>query len=241
MLSTSIVQIATLSAKDRNTMFQLYHCYYDGGEPSVFYRDLDAKDYSVVLRDANGVIRGFSTLAVYSELCQGKAVRVLYSGDTIIEREYWGQNQFSKAWLELAGYLKEEAPHIPLYWLLIVKGHRTYRYLSLFSNEYYPRHNVDTPSEIQQLMDHLATQKFGQSYDAVSGLVQFPEPRSFLSKELAAIPDKDSGRPDVQYFLTRNPLYYEGDELLCLCELKPENLTKFARQWFEAGCRQKAS
>lgn len=59
MLLTSIVNISTLSDKDRATMFDLYHVNYDGGEPSVFYRDLDAKNYAVVLRDANGIIRGF--------------------------------------------------------------------------------------------------------------------------------------------------------------------------------------
>lgn len=78
-------------------------------------------------------------------------------------------------------------------------------------------------------------------YDAISGLVRFPEPRSYLNQELAAIPDKDSGRLDVQYFLSRNPQYYKGDELLCVCELKADNLTRLARQWFEAGRNQKAS
>lgn len=241
MLLTSIINISTLSDKDRTTMFDLYHINYDGGEPSVFYRDLDAKNYAVVLRDANGIIRGFSTLAVYNEVFQGKSIRVLYSGDTIIEQAYWGQNQMSKAWLELAGCIKQESPTTPLYWLLIVKGHRTYRYLSLFSNDYYPRHNLTTPPEMQSLMDHLATQKFGDQYDAANGLVRFPEPRSYLNQELAAIPDKDSGRLDVQYFLSRNPQYYKGDELLCVCELSAENLTRLARQWFEAGRNQRAS
>jgi hypothetical protein len=241
MLLTSIVNISTLTEKDRTTMFDLYHVNYDGGEPSVFYRDLDAKNYAVVLRDESGIVRGFSTLAVYNENFSGQPVRVVYSGDTIVEQAYWGQNQLSKTWLELAGCIKQEAPHVPLYWLLIVKGHRTYRYLSLFSTEYYPRHNVETPTGIQQLMDHLARQKFGDQYDPINGLVKFPEPRSFLNEELAIIPDKDCGRLDVKYFLTRNPQYYEGDELLCLCELKAENLTKIARQLFEAGRKQKAS
>lgn len=50
----------------------------------------------------------FSTLAVYAEVFQGEPIRVLYSGDTIIEQAYWGQNQMSKAWLELAGFIKQK-------------------------------------------------------------------------------------------------------------------------------------
>lgn len=235
MLQTSIVEISALTEADRATMFNLYRKNYDGGELSVFYRDLDAKNCSVVLRDESGIIRGFSTVAVYDENFDGQPVRVLYSGDTIIEPAYWGQNQMSKSWLELAGSIKQESPSIPLYWLLIVKGHRTYRYLSLFSNDYYPRRDVETPVEMQSLMDYLAVRKFADQYDAITGLVKFSGHRSYLSADLAVIPDKDSGRLDVQYFLSRNPKYYEGDELLCLCELSAANLTRLARQWFEAG------
>jgi|688.fasta_scaffold525575_1 hypothetical protein len=235
MLQTSIVDVATLNELDRATMFHLYHVNYDGGDPSIFYRDLDAKNCAVVLRDENSIIRGFSTVAVYNETFNGKPVRVLYSGDTIIEPAYWGQNQMSRAWLELAGCIKQEAPNVPLYWLLIVKGHRTYRYLSLFSKEYYPRHDVETSTDMQLLMDYLADRKFGDQYDAKSGLVKFTEPRSYLNAELALIPDKDADRLDVKYFVSRNPNYYVGDELLCVCELSAANLTRLARQWFEAG------
>jgi hypothetical protein len=238
MLKTSIIEIAELRNKDRAQMFDLYAAYYEGAEAAVFHRDLSAKDFVVLMTSDDEVIRGFSTLCVYRENWKGQNVRVLYSGDTIIERDYWGQNQFSKVWLELAGRIKAEDPSTPLYWLLIVKGHRTYRYLSLFSKEYFPRHDLDTPNGFQSLMDHLAQRKFGNSYDPDSGLIRFPEPRSFLSEDLAIIPAKDSQRPEVKYFLRRNPKYYEGDELLCLCELQPEKLTRLARQWFEDGCKQ---
>ncbi len=238
MLETSIVDISNLTEVERAAMFALYHGNYDGGDSSIFFRDLDAKNCAVVLRDEDGVVRGFSTVAIYNELYLGSPVRVLYSGDTIIEPAYWGQNQMSKAWLELAGSIKQEAPQTPLYWLLIVKGHRTYRYLSLFSNEYFPRKNCETPSETQSLMDYLAHKKFGNQYDPQTGLVKFTEPRSYLNSTLAVIPEKDSGRLDVQYFLSRNPRYFEGDELLCLCELSAEKLTRLARQWFQAGAMQ---
>lgn len=238
MLKTSISNVCELTTRQRDTMFRLYAAYYEGAQQPIFETDLNAKNFVVLLTDESNHIRGFSTLCVYDDNWDGQRVRVLYSGDTIIERDWWGQNQFSKSWLELAGRIKAEAPEVPLYWLLIVKGHRTYRYLSLFSSEYFPRHDSETPQEYKSLMDHLASRKFGDWYDPRSGLIKFPEPRSYLSPDLAEIPAKDSHRPEVKYFLDRNPRYFEGDELLCLCELRAEKLTRLARQWFEEGCKQ---
>jgi hypothetical protein len=234
-LSASIWKTSSLSTIDEGVMFKLYDLYYDGAEPATFRRDLSAKDYVIVLRDAANVVRGFSTLALYSEEYEGGKVNVVYSGDTIIDQQYWGQNQFSKIWLQFAGQIKRDDPKTPLYWLLIVKGHRTYRYLSLFSSEYFPRYDCVTPSEFEKLMDHLASRRFGSAWDSTRGLVLFPEPRSFLNGDLAIVPEKDRKRPEVEYFLRRNPSYAQGDELLCLCELKAEKLNRIARRWFLEG------
>lgn len=240
MLDACVRRISSLSQEDRQAMFQLYHDNYGGAAMPIFDQDLDAKDYTILLTDKLNNIRGFSTLAIYSEQYQGKAVKVIYSGDTIIDKAYWGKNEFAATWLRLVGSIKAEAPSIPLYWLLIVKGHRTYRYLPLFSKEYYPRHDAETPPAQQLLMHHLAQSRFGAAYDADSGIVRFQGKRSFLSENLAPVPPKDMARGDVQYFLARNPRYTEGDELLCLCELTPENLTRFSRAWFMEGMKNAA-
>jgi hypothetical protein len=236
-LSASIHKISDLSASDKDVMYHLYDTYYAGGNMSVFNKDLDSKNYAVLLKDSGGAIRGFSTLAVYDERYNNSPLRVVYSGDTIIDKAYWGKNEFATVWLRFVGHLKAQVPDVPLYWLLIVKGHRTYRYLSIFSNEYYPRHDLETPAEYQQLMHYLASGRFGNAYDPASGLVDFPEPRSFLREDLVPIPPKDQSRPDVKFFLSKNPGYTKGDELLCLCELQPDTLTRFARGWFLEGMR----
>jgi hypothetical protein len=234
-LKATVHSVSELSACDRDSMFRLYDANYAGGVSEVFGRDLDAKNYAVLLTDAENRIRGFSTLVVYNEVYAGENVRVIYSGDTIIDKAYWGKNDFAPAWLRLAGRIKAQAPETSLYWLLIAKGHRTYRYLSLFSNEYYPRHDVMTPRLQQAQMDHFARARFGADYDTCRGLVLFNESRSFLRESLAEISPKDAARRDVQFFLEKNPGYAKGDELLCLCRLEPEKLTRFARAWFIEG------
>jgi hypothetical protein len=234
-LSASVIDIANLSDTDKCSMFELYKSNYGGAERSIFFCDLDRKDYVVLLTDCDGEVGGFSTLAVYDENFEETRVKVIFSGDTIIDKAFWGKNEFAMAWLRLAGCIKKQSPDIPLYWLLIAKGHRTYRYLSLFSKEYYPRQKVDTPTSQQRIMDYLARQQFGKYYSSETGLVQLPEPRSFLNNKLAPIPEKDKHRPGTQFFLSKNPDYVTGDELLCLCKLEPGNLRRFAREWFLEG------
>ena len=240
-LTSSIVTITELSESDKSRMYLLYDEYYASSNLSTFRTDLSHKNYVILLRDTAGVIQGFSTLALYDEIYLGSPIRVIYSGDTIIDKAYWGQNPFAKTWLQFAGYLTAKSPNIPLYWLLIVKGHRTYRYLPLFSKEYYPRFETPMPEEAQNLLNFLAKRKFGNAYNETSGLVYFPEPRSHLSPELSKIPEKDINRPEVQFFLSKNPNYAKGDELVCLCKLSPNNLTRFARKWFLEGSQLKAS
>ncbi len=240
MLDACVRRISSLSDADRARMFELYRDNYGGADEPVFNNDLEAKNYTILLTDPMANICGFSTVAVYDENYAGKAVKVVFSGDTIIDKAYWGKNEFAATWLRLVGSIKAESPDTPLYWLLIVKGHRTYRYLSLFSHEYHPRHDAETPVERQHLMHHLAERRFGTAYDAERGLVLFQGPRSFLKEDLAPVPAKDMARGDVQYFLARNPGYTQGDELLCLCELAPDNLTRFARAWFMEGMKRAA-
>jgi len=239
MLNTSILNTSDLTNAHRDAMFRLYEANYRGANFEIFQDDLNDKDYVLILSDVDDTIVGFSTLAVDNETFNGKRLRVIFSGDTIIERSYWGQNPLAKAWVEFAGYTKAAQPNVPLYWLLIVKGHRTYRYLPVFIREYYPRHDRPIPTEQSQLMEYLGSKRFGSSYDPETGLVLFPEPRSYLNPDLAVIPEKDINRPEIKYFLERNPRYYEGDELLCLCELSAENFGNVARQWFEDGYSQR--
>jgi hypothetical protein len=234
---TSVLEITTLSDGDRRQMFSLYSAYYCNSNETIFQSDLASKSYVILLHD-KAAIQGFSTLALYEEEFEGSPIQVIYSGDTIIDKAYWGQPLLPKAWLQFAGRIAAQTPEIPLYWLLIVKGHRTYRYLKLFSQNYYPRYNVETPLKIQKMLNHLASRRFGAAYNRDNGLVCFPEPRSFLTPDLALIPEKDIKRPEVQFFLSKNPDYAQGDEMVCLCRLSPNNLTRLSLKWFMAGATE---
>jgi hypothetical protein len=216
-------------------MFALYERYYGGTSYRRFTTDLANKDHVLLLRDEAGSLQGFSTLAVYERAFAGESMRVLFSGDTVVDEHYWGQQTLAFSWLRLAGEIKAEQPDKRLYWLLISKGHRTYRYLSAFSREFYPAPKCTTPKRFLELMEFLARDRFGDAYDAETGVLHFPQSLGHLREAYTRVPEAHQRLPEVAFFLARNPGYVRGDELVCLCELSAENLQPIARRAFLGG------
>jgi hypothetical protein len=180
---------------------------------------------------------GFSSLAIVDALVEGRCLRAIYSGDTIIERAHWGTQALAFTWLRFAGTIKAQAPDRPLYWFLIVKGHRTYRYLSAFSVDFYPHWQTPTPPSARAIMQQLARQRFDEAYDNQRGIVSFECSRGHLRPMWATVEPEEAARPDVAFFLRSNPGYAQGNELVCLTELSCGNLRPLARRVFEQGLR----
>jgi hypothetical protein len=233
--SAEIERLATLGRRTIGEMYALYAGYYDATSPALFEADLAGKDFVVVLRDEAGAVVGFSTLAIMDAEIDGRRLRAIYSGDTIIDRANWGTQALAFTWLRFAGTVQAQAPNTPLYWFLIVKGHRTYRYLSAFSIDFYPHWQMPTPEPARAVMAALARRRFGDVYDAARGVLSFPQSRGHLKPVWAAVDEGEAARPDVAFFLRSNPGYVHGDELVCLTELSPQNLRPLARRVFVQG------
>jgi hypothetical protein len=231
-LNSEVVPVATASGADREEMWNLYRRFYDGTHRGLFDSDLAQKDSLLVLRDVEGAIQGFSTIAVGYTKLEHRPIRYVFSGDTIVDRAYWGSQALAFAWLRYVGSLKREHPESPLYWFLIVKGHRTYRYLPAFAHEFYPHWRNPTPQVIDSLMGQLARERFGDAFDAASGVIRYPESRGHLAESWSEANAREAEREDVSFFLRRNAGYRRGDELVCLCELSEHNLRPLARRLF---------
>lgn len=216
-------------------MYRLYAQHYDAIDHERFNNDLNSKTHAVLMRDQTHTLQGFTSLARYWHQHGGKQCQIVYSGDTIIHKDFWGEQTLPETWIKLTGQFKREHPTLPLYWFLIVKGHRTYRYLSVFSKKYYPRHDEPTPENLQQLINELANKRFTRYYNPETGLIQFPESRGHLKSSISTVPDNALKRAEVQFFLKRNPGYADGDELVCITELSVDNLSRRARNYFERG------
>lgn len=222
-----------LGAAEVGAMYALYASYYDATSSERFRADLAQKDFVIELREG-AALRGFSTAALM-EFGAHAERRAIFSGDTIVDHRFWGEQALAQAFCRLAGRLKAAAPHTPLHWFLISKGHRTYRYLKLFARRYFPSPQAPTPPHAQAWLDELGARRFGAAYVPSLGLVRFAASRGHLKPEWAAIRTAVRERPEVRFFLERNPRFFAGDELCCITELETDNLRFFARSAFIEG------
>lgn len=209
-------------------MYAIFSRHYDCVSLDRFVADLTEKDCVIVLRNGNAELCGFSTQKVLRIQVGTTSVRAVFSGDTIVDRAHWGEQELGRCWCRYVSSLYSEEPDVPLYWFLISKGYRTYLYLPLFFENFYPNFEMPTPDFEQRVLDTLARTKFPNYYRPENGIIEFPQSQGQLKPQLAEIPVRRLQHPHVQYFLQRNPRFAEGSELVCLAEISPSNMKLFA-------------
>jgi hypothetical protein len=209
-------------------MFQLLGRHFEGVTRTQFDSDLMEKNWVIFLERETRLV-GFSTILAYETSFRGEPVSVIYSGDTIVAQEAWGSPALSRTWIASVTQLRNRYSHGRYYWLLLTSGFRTYRFLPVFWREFYPRFDVPTPRATKELIDHLAGERFGSRYDPITGIVRFANPQR-LRTEMIGIPAGRTENRHIAFFASRNPGHIDGDELVCLTELKETNLTAAGRR-----------
>ena len=228
-LKPQIFSRQNLDPATREKMLALHQRNYDGVRAEKFFADLDAKDWVILLRDdADGVV-GFSTQQLISNVPGAGGAKFLFSGDTIVSPEHWNTPYLSGCFGHLMLRLMDEQPAAPLYWFLISKGFRTYRFLPVFFNRFWPHPDTATPPEISKLLHAVASHTYCHAYTPADGLVRDPS-GDRLSPSLAEIPANKLADKFVRFFLDRNPRFADGDELACLAPITRENLNTLARR-----------
>ena len=220
----------------------IYFQYYDGSDGNVFFNDLENKDEILLLFFIDKLV-GFTTLKNYLIDCpdgftplnpyqNSNSLSILFSGDTIVSAQHWGQQALAFAWIRHISVIKSRHAHLPLYWFLLVKGFRTYRYLFSFTKSFFPYWD-DNRNDLKYLADYLAFQKYGALYNPLSGIVECPEKSGFLTEQWSSPKYKDLIHPSTQFFLQTNPNYQQGHELVCVCELEAVNFKPFTNRILE--------
>jgi hypothetical protein len=233
-----LVSVQNLQPSDRTAMYELLSKHFAGVKPDVFDRDLNQKNWVVLLSADQPTtdtkepeLKGFSTFLVYEVEFAGVIASVIYSGDTIMDPSAWSSSALSRTWIAAINLLRQEYPRGQLYWLLLCSGYRTYRFLPTFAQEFHPRCGVNTPLPVQEFMQFLARDRFGSYYDEVAGVVRFPHPHT-LQGELQGIPEHRLQDEHIGFFDRINPRHHQGDNLVCLTEISADNLTKAGqRMW----------
>lgn len=228
-----LVPRAELLPAQKAEMFELLTQHFGGVAPERFARDLAEKNLALLLERQDRLV-GFSTLLAYPTTFDDEAVNVIYSGDTIVTPDAWGTTALPRAWVAGVNALRaKKLPPGRCFWLLLTSGFRTYRFLPVFWREFFPRFDAPTPTTVQRLLDQLAGERFGTQFDPETGIVRFTYPQR-LRAGLKEVPAGREHDPHVSFFISRNPGHTNGDELVCLTELCPENLTTAGRRMMTA-------
>ena len=229
-----VVRREGIGPEMRASMYDLFCQQFDGVSFDVFERDLEGKSWVLLLQDADGVLCGFSSMDVYDVEVDGKTITVVYSGDTVVDSETWSDSALSYYWMGAIDYLRRLSGKDRLYWFLLVSGYRTYRFLPVYSATFYPRHDKQTPDDVQLLMDTFATARFGDHYDPKTGIVRLDAP-AILKGDYRGIPENRLSDPHIAYFANRNPGHEHGDELVCFAILAENELTRLGRRMWTKG------
>ena len=225
MVSSLSVQREALSDQQVSEMFSLFERYYDNVSRRIFIRDLENKNWVVLVKDLNSeAIVGFSTLDFYQSIFKDQPVGVIYSGDTIIDRAYWGTPELPRTWIKTVLEVGATYPK-PLYWLLISSGYKTYRFLTVFYKVFYPHYATPVHGEMKELMEHLAEERFGDEYHPELGIVRFKEGATPLKEGVADVDERRLTDPHIRYFVEQNPGHVNGDELVCITQIHEDNFT----------------
>lgn len=219
-----VIEVPLLSAEQRDTMFGILSDYFEGAIRWVFDKDLDEKDWAVVLTDTDlGRVCGFSTLRLMEDEVDGVPIRAFFSGDTIIDRAYWGSMALERAWIRFTFSHAMANPEFRYFWFLIVNSYRSFRYLPVYAKHYYPHPEREMPPFERTVLDQLATKRYGDQYDPILGVIRL-EHRCPLREGVAPIGEQELQDPRIAFFQKCNPEWTDGVELACLTEFSLDNV-----------------
>jgi hypothetical protein len=236
----------SLTERQRAQMLALMQVCYAGVRAERFARDLAEKQYVILLSARrSGELVGFSTVRVAEEQMEGRTVEVVFSGDTVIHPDYWGQKELQVRFGRFMLGRKLRHPLRPLLWLLLSAGYKTYLLAVNHFPRTVPRHDWEAPVGWLPFLRMLATRWFGAQYDGARGTVRFTGSHYRVRDGVAPIDREAAAHPHIAFFSRSNPGHVEGEELVCLAEIRVRDLMwalteltmKQLRLWMRRGLK----
>ena len=226
MLNYNLKYIHELDAALIERLFVLMDQNYNCVSFKAFTNDLANKQLIGLLKDETGEIQGFTTFAINPCNTGTAEYNILFSGDTIIAPAFWGTQELATGWCKTVGGLIAGSPQKKWYWFLLSKGHRTYMYLPLFFEKYYPAFDKNVEDDLFPIVNSCADAMYGSSWKPQDGVIRFEESHGELKDEFSKTTKKNK---HIQFFLERNPHFYKGDELTCMADLSVDNFKRFTQ------------
>lgn len=217
MLKAQTHSIASISEIEKKELYQLFSRYYEASDFEKFIKDFDSKDDVILLRcKEEGIIRGFSTLKKLQFTHNGKVRVGIFSGDTIIDENFWGATALTFEFFKYVLGVKRKHLFQDVYWLLISKGFKTYLLLANNFQTYYPRFDRETPNEVQSFMDSSWLELYPKDYCLDNKILLTANKYDRLKEHVAKIGEKELSNPKIAFFQDKNPRWAQGDELCCV-------------------------
>lgn len=224
---------------DIKRMFHLMEESYNYMDYSTFKEDLSNKVYVGLLVDEEECIQGFTTFGINPKGTGTSEYSIIFSGDTIISPKHWGSQEMMRGWGTSVGKIIAANPGKDWYWFLLSKGHRTYMYLPLFFNEYYPSIQDNNYDSMLKILNETAIKLYPESFNQQSGVIVFDKKMGELKPALAQSTFDKQNKPHVKFFLDKNPGFSEGNELVCVARLHPDNIKGYGKKYIMEGMEQK--
>ena len=210
-------RIDRVSPADVLKMYGIFQRYYENADLDTFLHDMSRKTGVFLLcRRSDREIVGFSTVATMDMHIDGKPIKGVFSGDTIIERDYWGSRALPLAFFLYLVRVVLRHPLTPVFWLLISKGYKTYLLLANNFFRFYPHPEIRY-QQYQPIIPQYCERLFPGYYDAKRGVLDFGPDYQRLKADVAPIND-DVRRASqaVAFFEACNPEWHRGTELPCV-------------------------
>lgn len=228
-VSTFFRPIKSVTVSNIKQMYDIYASYYENTSLDIFLNDLSKKSGVIlVTRKSDDKIVGFSTQTFFDITVDGKRVRGIFSGDTIIEQAYWGNNALANTFYRRLIIERIKRPFTPFYWFLISKGYKTYLLMTNNFYNYYPK--VDGNRGGRNERYHNITQAycealFPEAFDKEAMLLDFGQEYVRLKGDVADItPELKAASPHIAFFEKVNPSWRRGTEVPCLAACDYESL-----------------
>jgi len=210
-----------ITYEDIDAMYQVFVKYYHNSDFHTFVKDLYKKKGAILVKKVDdGTIVGFSTIGIIEKEISKKKCVGIFSGDTVIEKAYWGSPNLQTAFLHFIIITRIKNPTVNLYWFLITKGYKTYLLMANNWLHYYPRYDKKEDEKRKSLVKIFSNHFFPGAYDEKTGLLKFGEGYQCLKEGVAEITDGMRKKyPKIAFFEQVNPTWRQGTELPCIGDL----------------------
>ncbi|MFN3714380.1 MAG: hypothetical protein ACK4SX_12045 [Alcanivoracaceae bacterium] len=208
--------IDRVAPADVLTMYSIFCRYYDNADLATFLRDMSRKTGVFLLTNTDRQIVGFSTVALMDLDIGSRRIKGVFSGDTIIEREYWGSRALPLAFFLYLVRVVVRHPLTPVFWLLISKGYKTYLLMANNFFRFYP-HPEQRYQKYAELIPKYCEELFPGYYDSARGILDFGNEYQKLRGDVAPITDHErDASATIRFFEQCNPEWQRGTELPCV-------------------------